>query len=255
MNKDLFMDRAEFIDRPRGILTKQQREHLTGGLNEDPEEDSDKIRMRERRIRQHLRHSLIDFQILAKTYDGLLEPVFADLMDPETNPLTADDPLRGGIEGVFTLLYRALLDFDFENGVDDHVFNLFLDRGVSEAVEWEYARRGFSVEPAFTLFKVHGTEPAVSVGQLKEEYDQGERLFMSEVKDLYWAGEISYEEYQDYDSFADLETLEEEHDEGAVDVYQSLFEERSKQREEVAVEDAPVEPEYAGFYQDPETDD
>lgn len=240
------MDAEKWINRDRGVLTKKDRRYLFEDY--DPDSKTNVDRQREYRMRKHLRHSLIDFQIVANFYNGLFEPVFDDINDPENNVLSADDPLRRGIEGVFTLLYHGLSEFDYEEGLDDHRFSMLLNRGVSEAVEREYAFEGLSVRPARTLFKVNGTEPAVPLETLAREFKQGERLRNDEMKHLFWGGWVPHEMYIEYDGLADIDELREEHgDDEFVDVLNSMYEDRKEKRRQAADEDAPTEPEYGGF--------
>jgi len=226
------MEPEEWADRPRGVLTKKDRRYLLNQLDEPNDPDSNANTQREYRIRQHLRHSLIDFQLLASAYDGLLEPVFDDLTEDENILLSDDNILRHGIDGVFTLLYRGLLDFDTDEGLDDRRFYTVLTMGVNEAVSREYARRGVSVEPSQPVFQVHGTAPAVPLGKLKEAYDDGQLLLSNEMKHLYWGGYVSYEEYQNHDPLPELDDPTE------------AIEERDARREELANEDVPTEPEF-----------
>jgi len=225
------MDLSEWADRPRGVLTKKERRYLLSQIDEDGEDTEEAIRQREYRIRKHLRHALIDFQLLATAYDRRLEGVFEDLVESE-NIYTSDDPLRNGIKGVFTLLYRALSGLEPEEGLVDKRFSALLGRGVNEAVHQIYARHHMSVSPSPVLFMVHGTEPAVPLEKIKESYDQGEFLLLHEVEDLYFGGYLTYKEYQSYDALTELENPAE------------TIEEREATREELAIENAPTRPEY-----------
>mgnify|MGYP006295859821 FL=1 len=141
------MNDSEFVDRPRGILTKKERKHLMGMLDEDPVEDSDKIRMRNRRIREHIRHSLLDFELLSGVYDevDMIEEVF----EPASGEGTPYDPdeveLALALEGLFSVLYRGLgsLDPTEERSAFEHLLNA----GVSDALRRMYAKNGQSVNP------------------------------------------------------------------------------------------------------------
>lgn len=239
------MDTEEWIDRDRGVLTKKQRRYLIEDF--DPESKTDADRQREYRMRKHLRNVLIDFQLLSNFYTGLFDAVFDDLTDSEKNLFSADRPLRAGVEGVFTLLYHAFVEFEPERGLNDHRFRILLDNGVSEAVEREYAFQGLSVRPAFTGFKVHGTEPAVPLKAIARELEQGGPLYTDEVEHLYWGGWISYETYREHDGLGDLDELREEHGDEHLEVLESLYEERGEKRRQAADEDAPTDPKYGGF--------
>ncbi|MFC6825242.1 hypothetical protein [Halopelagius fulvigenes] len=233
----------DFAARPKGILNEKERKHLMGTL--DGEESEAAMRQREYRIRQRLRHTLIDFQLLADSYDSILEPVFSDLVGTEEG----DDPLLYGIEALFTLLYRALSEYSPEEGLQDHVFYPLLDNGVSEAVQLEYVSQGFSVDPARTLFKVHGTDPAVSLDTVEAQYKDGESMSTKEMKHLYWSGRIPYEEYRDYDALNFAALVEEHGEDEAMDMVESQVQSWLKRRRESAAEDVPVVPEYGGFIQ------
>lgn len=239
------MDIEEWIERPRGVLTKSERRYLTDDFLHDSKSNAE--RQREYRMRQHLRNSLVDFNIIASFYNGLFESVFEELNGPNNNVLLADQPLRNGIEGVFQLLYYALAELDLEEGLDDLRFQMLLHNGVSEAVEQKYAFQGLSVTPSQTLFKVNGTEPAVPLEELFREHEQGEPIRGVEMKHLYFGGWVPYEMYQEHEGVADIDELRAEHGDEYIDVLNSLYEKRRETRRQAADEDAPTEPEYGGF--------
>lgn len=59
---------SEWVDRPRGVLTKTERKHLLGRLGEEEKNGTsgNAAAQREYRIRKHLQHALLDFSILAE---------------------------------------------------------------------------------------------------------------------------------------------------------------------------------------------
>jgi hypothetical protein len=225
-------DLNEWADRPRGILTKKERRYLMGLLDESPEEDRDAQSQREYRIRQHLRHSLIDFQLLAGVLDRVLRPTFEELAESENIFTAEEDDLRRGIEMMWSLLYRALSTVSSEKGLTDLKFNTLLDKGVSDGVERMYARRGVSVSRPRITFHVGGTAPAVPLSKIKETYDAEEFLTPSEVKHLYWGGYVSYDQYQNHQSVGGTLTPED------VD----RIEQRTEQRKQHADDEIPTSP-------------
>lgn len=228
------MDDSEFVDRPRGILTKQQREHLMGLLDEDPDEDADKMRMRNHRIREHIRHSLLDFQLLSGVFDEV------DMVEEALEPATGETPydpddvdLALALEAVFSVLYRALgpLDPTEERSAFEHL----LDGGVSDALRRMHAKQGQSVNPNRIALATDIGE-VVPLRELQERYDQGEYLHVNELRELYWAGRLSSEELQSaIDNMPVRSDLAEEH--GEEEAGKRLIERtetREQQRQEAA---------------------
>jgi hypothetical protein len=235
MNESLFMDDSEFIDRPRGILTKQQREHLMGLLNEDPNEDTDKIRMRNHRIREHIRHSLLDFQLLSGVFDEV--DMVEEALEPAagSNPYDPDDvELALALESVFSVLYRALgaCDPTKSQAAFDHLLN----SGVSDALRRMYVKQGKSVNPNRIALAADIGE-VVPLEELEERYDQGDYIHINELRELYWAGCISSAELQSaIDSIPKRPELAEEHgDEEARRQISDRAKIRERQRQEAAV--------------------
>jgi len=184
----------EFIDRPRGILTRQQREHLLGLLDEDLDEDADAIRQRNYRIRRHIRHSLIDFVVLSQVTDPAITQVFDDF-DRDTgseSPHDQDSELAEGIDALFEFLYYHLGTAD----ASESAFHWFLDQGVRDALGRLNAEEGASVYPKY-VYTVTGLEHKVPLEKVKEDYEAGEFVFHEEIDQLYLADVLSYSEMKD----------------------------------------------------------
>jgi hypothetical protein len=173
----------EFIERPRGILTKQDRRHLLDLLDEHPEEDANTVRQREYRIRQHIRHSLIDFTLLAVANKGIGH-VFEQLKRPAD-----DDPeLAEGLKRLFTFLFEHLGSVDSVSP-----FTFLFNSGVAEGIERKYVEQGVSTRVNSVEIEVD-REGKVPIDDLKETYDSGGFLLRAEIIHLLWAGEITYDE-------------------------------------------------------------
>lgn len=203
-----------------------------GLLDEDPEENADAIRQREYRIRQHIRHSLIDFRIIARLYDGNLEKVFEDLhrdIDPKGGkpfPNRTDPYLADGIEGVFEFLYLGL---GSTNSEASSSFRWLLEQGIQSALVRLYAYNGMSVEPDAWLNISPGE--VVPIGEVREVYEDGEYVSRKEMEALFWAGVIDHETVAAYKE-EDLPPLEE---------LEAMYEKRDARREKTAVgEDVPM---------------
>lgn len=167
-----------------------------GLLDEDPDEDSDAIRMRNHRIRQHIRHAFIDFTLLSRVSDPAIERVLEDLNGDEDEskvPYTADFALANGIEELFRFLYLHLGEID-SGSVSE--FDLLFFNGVRKAREEMYAAEGLSVEHEFVHI-IPSENEKVPIAAVKEAFEAGDYLSRSEIDHLFWAGEISYTDRED----------------------------------------------------------
>lgn len=182
-----------FANRPRGILSPKERKHLMGMLDEDLEEDADAIRQREYRIRQHIRHSLIDFQLLSETITPNIANMFFGIFSEDPTP-EDDLPVQTGIESLFDFLYMVI-------GTADKTayssFHRLLSNGIESALVRYYANYKISVTPnARLLFK---TGEHVPLDAVERAFENGEDfLLVEEQEALYWAGRITYEERNEH---------------------------------------------------------
>ena len=234
---------SDLIDRPRGVLTRKERKHLMGLLDEDPDANADTIRQREYRIRKHIRHSIIDAIIIAGAYDSNIDQVFTDLhrvvdhVDNNSNawaegrfPDQIDQWLTNGVEELFDLLYLAL-------GSPDTAalssFRLLLRRGVSSALVNLYAWYGLSVTPSAVLRIDLGD--IVSLNSIKTAHEDGEPISNQEAKALHHANRISYDE------LAEVRRDNRQVYKKGADAVTKAAERKSKRREAVALDDAEIE--------------
>lgn len=120
-------------DRPRGILTRRERRYLIGKSDiEEPSQDERGVRQA---IREHLRHVLLDFQIIMSELEGR-----------DRNQLIPDDdfekapPLRGGLTSMVSFAYQ----------LEDHTEEAF-EETTEHAVEWAEQERGWQATADSTL--------------------------------------------------------------------------------------------------------
>lgn len=202
------------INRPRGILSPRERAHLWGRLNEDPEEDADAIRQREYRIRQHIRHALIDFYYL-----GRREVAHKALSDVDSEPedTAPDNPrmVRSGIQELMYLLYSTLETTPEREKPHPKAttapFSQLLEDGIRDALVDYYIQQGFSVVPSAGFSVYLGKK--IPIEDLKPIYDQfPEKVLLTpELMALVYAGEISPDEYDT--RFEEMQQLEDTHPE------------------------------------------
>jgi hypothetical protein len=249
MNGSLFMADSDpdLIDRPRGILTRKERKHLIGLLDEDLDANADAIRQREYRIRQHIRHSIIDAVIIAGAYDYNIDQVFtdldrvvydADMINDSTNlgpkrgrsPDQADQSLADGVEELFDLLYLALGSTD-TSAVSS--FRLLLKQGVSSALVNLYAWYGLSVIPSVALRIELGD--IVPLNSIKTAHEDGEPISNQEAKALLHANRISYDE------LVEVRRDNQQLLKKGAEAVTKVGERKSKRREAVALDDAEIE--------------
>lgn len=219
----------DFIDRPRGILTKKERKHLAGRLDEDPQEDADAIRQREYRISQHLRHGIIDFSLLVsqpELGDGLES--LRDSYNQTPDSWASKDPLlTGGLGSLFELLFYYLGSKIPETGSP---FGDICAPAVERSLVRMYAEEGVSVDPEVQLLFAPGER--VPTERVKRDYEDDKLLFENEIAHLGIVGEIDRGEMLDAldDLRQTVETMSPEERE-------AWRTERKEQRAAAAIED------------------
>lgn len=125
---------SEEVDRPRGILTKADREFLLGERTYDSEQTKQNTRAR---IRQRLQNAILDLKLLNHTlHDRDLDLVFGVNEEEvaETRIASTD---------AFSLLFRGLLRAD-----NDMTRNIRVSDGIERAVfqEGRIARVGVDIQ-------------------------------------------------------------------------------------------------------------
>jgi hypothetical protein len=217
---------------------------LIGLLDEDLDANADAIRQREYRIRQHIRHSIIDAVIIAGMYDYNIDQVFTDLhrvvADFDNDgintrakgrfPDQTDQGLADGVEELFDLLYLALGSTD-TSAVSS--FRLLLKQGVSSALVNLYAWYGLSVIPSVALRIELGD--IVPLNSIKTAHEDGEPISNQEAKALLHANRISYDE------LAEVRRDNQQLRKKGAEAVTKVAERKSKRREAVALDDAEIE--------------
>lgn len=142
------------IDRPRAALTRTDREYLLGEKNYDSDQAE---RNAQYRIRQHLKHSMTDFGIVALADDNLLEdamrkqaenpPEFPiDMIPREANhPVSTFSRLtsrlmqaRAADEGIpFEARLEDLMELGIESSIHDDDEDIVTDVSVDISIETE----------------------------------------------------------------------------------------------------------------------
>lgn len=220
---------GDFIERPRGLLTKKERKHLVGELKEDPQEDADAIRQREYRISQHLRHALIDFYLLVSQPElGDDLESLRDSYNQAPDSWASEDPLlAGGLGSLFELLFYYLGSKVPETGSP---FGDFCAPAVERSLVRMYAEDGVSVDPDVHL--VFDPGERVPTERVKQDYEDGKLLFENEIAHLGIVGEIDHGETLDA-----LDDLRQAVEAMSIKEREAWRTERREQRAAAAIED------------------
>jgi len=234
------MEPEDYRELPRGVLTKQQREHLLGFLDEDPAEDRDKIRMREHRIKKHIRAALLDFALLERTLTR--HPWIKTAIDPGYDTEISDSgvefirdvedgELSAGIGNTFRLFYQVLTPVERPGNPTE--FTLELSQSVHRALDRMDVER--DVSGRYSVFFDVEEQEVLDLSEVKAAYDRGEFLLEKEINQLYWAGMISYDESVEALQRQGFESLEDEPKYS--ERYRELRDERIEQRQQTAARD------------------
>lgn len=227
-------DSFDWIDRTRGILTKNERKHILGELDEELDEDdvdsekiAERIRIREHRLRDHIANSLIDFVILTIPGVAPVEAVFDEVwegwsVNEDTDSELPDTPLVDGLVSIIDLLYRQLGSvYEGERGPFKSIFL----EGVTIALRNLYLEdRDLMSEPSVDLGIHPG--PLVPIEKLKTALEEEESLAPIELITLHRADELSDEEY---------ETKQREYSDLSREDRQEIAQHRRRERERLAI--------------------
>lgn len=221
-------DTEAFVGRPRGILSPKERRHLLGELDEDPEADADAIRQRNYRIRQHIRHALLDFRLLALSAPSDVGKVFEEIHDPDGDGLAS--PLAEGVQLLFEFLYVHL---GAREAADENEFRRLLTDGVEDALVRLHAKEGLSVRPQVLLAFALGEK--VPLDAVADTFEKGEYLQSVELDALYWGDTTATGRVvKARDGLTDI--TREYLNRGEYEVLERRITERQEQRKEAAVE-------------------
>lgn len=217
-----------FLDRPRGVLSPKERRHLLGELDEDPEEDADAIRQRNYRIRQHIRHALLDFRLLALSAPNDVGKVFDEINDPEGEGL--ESQLAESIQHLFEFLYVHL---GAPGATEENVFRTLVQEGVTDALVRLHAKEGMSVHPEVILAFALGEQ--VPLDDVAETFDDVELILPVEYDALYW-GQTTPKSSVVKHRNALADVFQEYLDRGDGETLEQRLAERRERRKEIAVE-------------------
>lgn len=152
------MVQSDSQERPRGILTKSDREFLLSGGELDGEyaDPAAERRKRWHRIQQRILDSLADFQILTASYpNDRLEKLYEKMVDE------ADDGNPEYFQGA-----TAGVEFLFRFGLEEMV-----EAGVRSGVQTEFFDQGSYADPTVDLAILIGNEDVVPFEDLAERPD------------------------------------------------------------------------------------
>lgn len=205
-------------ERPRGILSPADRRYLRGETNYEDASSERKARMR---IRERVRHALMDLPLLLEHLDErdrkqlLDEHLFRPdhqyvLRDEERtegppevkweaiDPAETERPINtGGLKVLHVFCYLMLLDgIEEEAAIMPAELEAVVEELVSEALCDAFGKHGRVVEPEV---EVDIEEIDVDVGELHERFEAGfDVLTDREVDWLTALREIEFEEMANY---------------------------------------------------------
>ena len=222
----------EFVDRPRGILSPKERRHLLGLLDEDSDDDADRIRQREYRIRKHLRHSIIDFKLLADSLGSF--NIRKDIVRAggTRGPNIEEEPAL--VEGLVSMFEFFFSLFGHSTNPSETPFGFFLKEGAKRDIIRGDAQRLYSSNPRVDI----ATDPGsyVPIPIILRSFEEDEVLLPAEINALFWAGEIDQEQMiASHDRLDEwLEELYEEHGNDGVEAWEIV---RKKWRSSIHSDD------------------
>ena len=142
-----FTDRIEQIDRPRGILSKSDRRFLLNESYREGLEPQSRRNIRSR-IRERLRHAIIDFYVL----DGYLD-------DRDRNQVFSeiDGLLKEGLHGNLAILFKAAGQNErtFEAWIEGGLTHIELEMGENFIVEQAEVELSITPEMQFLLWRAN----------------------------------------------------------------------------------------------------
>lgn len=159
------------VDRPRGILSPEDRKFLLG---ETEYSTSAGARRRRQKIRERVTHAMLDFQILeyleARDRDQIFE-------GPDRRDL-----LASGFAGSFFFLYDALT----RSREDTEHIDLNLEAYLSQAIEHVEKARGYRATVDLEIQREELSEPEEIFERLKQD---GFRSLNAAELDILWFSE------------------------------------------------------------------
>ena len=172
------------VDRPRGILTREDRKYLLGELDRELDENARAQRIY--RIRQRVRNSVLDFRLLS----NCVEDTWQAFQGESEGML--DTAVKHGIISAFEYFERMLGPESRSDDWGGSTWRL----GVVEAIVAEYALQGVSVLPRVEIDI--NTEDRVPLSTVKSAFENGEGLVNAELRALLKSGEVTRQQYGEW---------------------------------------------------------
>lgn len=201
---------SEDVTRPRGIFSPKERAHLAGWLDEDAKDDTDAIRQREYRMREHIRNVFRDF-----AFPGC-EDLVAEVLREEIGWKPNKErsyyfrQIPSGVSALLSAIYTSLAPPDIESIEKHSTLDIVLKEGISESVIQSAAQRGISVIPNLTLeIDVGETMDIDELHEMYESHDFEEMVLLpDELAALFYSGRLSPVEHNAYAEKATKEQAE-----------------------------------------------
>lgn len=181
------------VDRPRGFLTKGDKEFLTGTSSSEMTKNT--WNQRRFQIRRRARNAIIDFLLLSNLPDKDIELIFGNYDDSAESPEEAVADLVAGD----TYLTYGLIDF-FELltvGMGPSKTQALFLNGLTSGVDYLSARSegvllNYELEERMITVQDEGHTP---LDQIEKRFEEGEEVSGRELDVLAATGRITNDEY------------------------------------------------------------
>jgi uncharacterized glyoxalase superfamily protein PhnB len=169
------------VDRPRGILTTEDRKFLFG---ETEYSNQSGARRRRQKIRERVTHAMLDFRVLRHLEDRDRDQIFAGE--------ERRDLLASGFSSGFIFLYDALT----RSREDTEHIDLNLNGYLSQAIEHVEERRGHRATLTLEIHREDLSEPEAVFEQVKQHGFRS--LNAAELDTLWFSDDVDAAEFASF---------------------------------------------------------
>lgn len=170
---------SDVAERPRGVLNKRERQYLLGETDIEPKSPEERSIRQD--IREHIKHGLVDFQLLRRS----LEERDREQIIPEnslhSDRLRPESSLRGGL--------TSMLAFAFQLEAHEAEFAESLEH----AIEWAVLESGWKAEVDVDI----NLQRTVRLDEIdgRVEAEGSDAVSQDDLMALLLSGRIDFEEF------------------------------------------------------------